>query len=286
MTCRPAAHGGETGSLEQGTEQGEQEGASGARSAMMVNPVLHLQHACSRLHKMMEFSMREEGPPHSKTFHADVVIDGVVMGRGTAPKKKGAQGLAAREALGKLELEGWSNLQPPPGMDGERSNKRKRHEEGEEEVDGEGEGIPEEKRRSSQQATEGKQLEVTQSTKLLHAHCSKNRLNLEYKVVEAGPAHARIFTVEAVIEGKLCGCGVSGKKKAATALAAQQVIESMGINVENLLKGGKGSAQGKGRPEEEGVKEVMEEVIRRVEADPEHVGGMRSNDGVMKEGEC
>ncbi|MBI5588725.1 MAG: ribonuclease III [Deltaproteobacteria bacterium] len=47
--------------------------------------------------------VKEEGPPHKKTFDLEVVIKGEVFGRGSAAKKKDAEQLAAEEALKKLE---------------------------------------------------------------------------------------------------------------------------------------------------------------------------------------
>lgn len=41
---------------------------------------------------------KEEGPPHSKTFYAEVRIDGEVCGSGTGPSKKSAEQEAAKEA--------------------------------------------------------------------------------------------------------------------------------------------------------------------------------------------
>ena len=43
-----------------------------------------------------------EGPPHRRSFEVEVVVDGAVKGRGFAPKKKEAEQLAAKEALGEL----------------------------------------------------------------------------------------------------------------------------------------------------------------------------------------
>eukprot|EP00960_Hanusia_phi_P028367 747364-Hanusia_phi.AAC.6 len=264
LICALAASGAGTGEGDR-LEQEEQEGGSSAKSAMVINPVLHLQHACCRLHKTLEFNMREEGPPHCKVFHVDVVINGEVAGRGSAPKKKGAQVLAAREALNKLEQEGWTSLQPPQAEEAEQGIKRKRQEAGENAQEG--------KKRNCLPGEEGKPSDANQPTKLLHAHCSKNRLKLEYKVLEAGPAHARVFTVEAVIEDEVCGYGVSGKKKTATALAAQQVIERMGIDATSLFQGGKGPGLSKARQEEEEeVKEVLERMVRQLENTPELAG--------------
>lgn len=42
--------------------------------------------------------VREDGPPHAKTFHAQVRIDGQVCGTGSGPSKKVAEQAAAKEA--------------------------------------------------------------------------------------------------------------------------------------------------------------------------------------------
>lgn len=47
--------------------------------------------------------LKEEGPPHRKTFEVEVRIKGEVRGTGSASKKKDAEQLAAEEALKKLE---------------------------------------------------------------------------------------------------------------------------------------------------------------------------------------
>lgn len=47
--------------------------------------------------------VREDGPPHKKTFLIEVLISGVVLGTGTAMKKKDAEQMAAAEALKKLQ---------------------------------------------------------------------------------------------------------------------------------------------------------------------------------------
>lgn len=43
----------------------------------------------------------EKGPSHNKTFTSVVKVDGIIMGKGTAGSKKGAEQEAAREALSK-----------------------------------------------------------------------------------------------------------------------------------------------------------------------------------------
>jgi len=44
----------------------------------------------------------EEGPPHDRTFTAEVLVGGVVLGSGGGPTKKDAEKAAATEALAKL----------------------------------------------------------------------------------------------------------------------------------------------------------------------------------------
>ena len=45
----------------------------------------------------------EEGPHHNKTFTADVIIEGKVLGEGKGKSKKEAEQNAAKEALNNLE---------------------------------------------------------------------------------------------------------------------------------------------------------------------------------------
>lgn len=47
--------------------------------------------------------VKEDGPPHKKTFEVEVVISGEVLGTGSANKKKDAEQFAAGEALKKLQ---------------------------------------------------------------------------------------------------------------------------------------------------------------------------------------
>ena len=47
--------------------------------------------------------VNEDGPPHKRVFLIEAVVDGSVMGRGEASRKKDAEQLAAREAIEKLE---------------------------------------------------------------------------------------------------------------------------------------------------------------------------------------
>lgn len=43
----------------------------------------------------------ESGPAHNKTFVARAIVDGIVLGEGTGTSKKGAEQMAAKEALSK-----------------------------------------------------------------------------------------------------------------------------------------------------------------------------------------
>lgn len=47
----------------------------------------------------------EEGAEHEKTFIIEVFCNGILLGKGTAPRKKDAEQLAAREAMKRLESE-------------------------------------------------------------------------------------------------------------------------------------------------------------------------------------
>ena len=54
------------------------------------------------LAKSLEYVLvSEEGPSHDKTFVFEVIIDGIVYGRGTGKSKKEAEQEAARDALNK-----------------------------------------------------------------------------------------------------------------------------------------------------------------------------------------
>ena len=53
--------------------------------------------------KSLEYRLiRESGPSHDKTFSFEVVIDGIVYGRGTGKSKKEAEQRAAHDALRKV----------------------------------------------------------------------------------------------------------------------------------------------------------------------------------------
>ena len=47
--------------------------------------------------------VEESGPAHDKTFTVEVSIDGTVYGRGTDHTKKGAEQIAAHDALMKAQ---------------------------------------------------------------------------------------------------------------------------------------------------------------------------------------
>ncbi|MFO7768589.1 MAG: ribonuclease III [bacterium] len=71
---------------------------------------------------------REQGPDHSKTFTVEVLLDGKVLGEGTADSKKQAQQLAARMALHRLGVPPGDPLNGPPpegGPQGEGTGTRR-----------------------------------------------------------------------------------------------------------------------------------------------------------------
>lgn len=54
--------------------------------------------------KSLEYKLvSEEGPSHNKTFTVEVIIDGIVYGRGTSHSKKSAEQIAAKDALNKAQ---------------------------------------------------------------------------------------------------------------------------------------------------------------------------------------
>ena len=57
------------------------------------------------------YSERAEGPPHERTFHARVAINGEVLADGSGPSKKAAQRAAAERALERLR-ERYDDLGP------------------------------------------------------------------------------------------------------------------------------------------------------------------------------
>ena len=55
--------------------------------------------------KSLEYKLiKEEGPPHDKTFTTEVLVDNIVFGTGVGNSKKEAEQEAAKEALNKLAL--------------------------------------------------------------------------------------------------------------------------------------------------------------------------------------
>lgn len=58
--------------------------------------------------------VREDGPPHARVFTSEVLVDGVVLGRGAGTTIKGSEQAAAREALTSLGAEPAKSL---PGGD-------------------------------------------------------------------------------------------------------------------------------------------------------------------------
>jgi ribonuclease-3 len=72
--------------------------------------LLELEHPKSRLQEIVQADGRfveyrivsEEGPPHDRTFTAEVLVGDRVMGIGTGATKKEAEMCAAREALSRV----------------------------------------------------------------------------------------------------------------------------------------------------------------------------------------
>ncbi len=81
--------------------------ALGARISPESLAGLELEHPKSRLQEIVQASgnvvsyriVGEEGPAHARSFTAEVVLEGEVLGRGTGTTKKEAEMCAAREAL-------------------------------------------------------------------------------------------------------------------------------------------------------------------------------------------
>lgn len=54
--------------------------------------------------KSLEYKLvNEEGPSHNKTFTVEVIIDGIVYGKGISHSKKSAEQIAAKDALNKAQ---------------------------------------------------------------------------------------------------------------------------------------------------------------------------------------
>ena len=66
----------------------------------------------------------------------------------------------------------------------------------------------------------------------LQEWAQKERLGaVEYVILdEKGPAHKKEFTIEARIQGRACGCGTAGSKRAAGQIAAKAALESLQQN--------------------------------------------------------
>jgi ribonuclease-3 len=62
--------------------------------------------AAARHGSLPRYQVVDTGPDHEKTFTAEVIVDGEVVGRGEGRNKKEAEQRAAREAYGRLEPEG------------------------------------------------------------------------------------------------------------------------------------------------------------------------------------
>lgn len=65
-----------------------------------------LQEAAARLGEVPEYRVTAEGPQHSKTFTATVIVSGALLGSGFGTSKKRAEQEAARMALAALESDG------------------------------------------------------------------------------------------------------------------------------------------------------------------------------------
>ena len=64
-----------------------------------------LQEMVQTEQKSLEYNLiKEEGPAHNKTFTTEVIIDGIVYGKGKGSSKKEAEQEAAKEAIDKLAI--------------------------------------------------------------------------------------------------------------------------------------------------------------------------------------
>jgi ribonuclease III len=59
--------------------------------------------SAARFASLPRYEVTDTGPDHEKTFHAEVVVDGQVVGRGEGRNKKEAEQRAAREAYETLD---------------------------------------------------------------------------------------------------------------------------------------------------------------------------------------
>ena len=73
----------------------------------MDNPKGALQEWVQRHHQASPHYrvIQEEGPPHSKVYSVEVVVNGAVQGTGKGPNKRAAEIEAARAALQAIALE-------------------------------------------------------------------------------------------------------------------------------------------------------------------------------------
>jgi ribonuclease-3 len=63
-----------------------------------------LQERLARRGELVSYAVvKEQGPPHDRTFWVSARVDGVELGRGTGRSKKDAEQLAAQAALEELE---------------------------------------------------------------------------------------------------------------------------------------------------------------------------------------
>ncbi len=63
-----------------------------------------LQESVQTGKRSLEYKLiSEEGPSHNKKFTVEVVIDGIVYGKGTSHSKKSAEQIAAKDALNKAQ---------------------------------------------------------------------------------------------------------------------------------------------------------------------------------------
>jgi ribonuclease-3 len=76
--------------------------------AWLENPKGRLQELVQRQssHGPRYRLVSEEGPAHQRAFTVEVLVNGVVLGVGTAPSRKAAEAAAAREALAAWESSG------------------------------------------------------------------------------------------------------------------------------------------------------------------------------------
>lgn len=75
---------------------------------------------------------------------------------------------------------------------------------------------------------------ITNYKSILREYCNKERINLEYKLLDSqGPAHKRSFEIACVLNNKLYKSAIGLSKKSAEQKAAKIVIEELDIK-ENI----------------------------------------------------